>query len=71
MSEDCYFFVDETMTEETRCMAAMCVECQKEKKSGWFWPGELKGYGPYDILCKFCQKVIHKKPTETADPKES
>ncbi len=55
MSENCYFFI------ENDHMAAVCEECHtKEGQNlGWFWPGALKSYGVYDIICKFCKKPIH------------
>ena len=61
MAEDCYFFADYRLPEEERTMAAMCVACHDKDHEdlGWFWPGASKGYGPYDIICTFCKKVIH------------
>ncbi len=53
----CYFWVDER--EEEQFMAVMCEECHKTNSVGWQWHGS-KGFGPYDYVCKFCKKVIHK-----------
>jgi len=67
MNENCYFFVDGSVPEDEQKMAALCEACHDKyhQELGWFWPGASKGYGPYDIICTFCKKVIHK-----ADKKE-
>jgi len=60
--ENCYWFVDNNLPENERKMAALCEKCHDEKYKdlGWFWPGAQKGYGPYDIICTFCKKIINK-----------
>lgn len=62
-SEDCYFWIDEKVSEEERVMNVMCVPCHDNKPStGWFWEGSAKGYGPYEYKCDVCGKVIHPAP---------
>ena len=60
MGENCYFFTEKRQDGE-EYMTARCVPCHEknQKQPGWFWPGELKGYGPYDIICTSCGKKIH------------
>ncbi len=60
MSMNCYFWVDETVSEEDRLVNAMCEECHDKtpKTPSWFWEGSVKGYGPYDYVCE-CGRVIH------------
>jgi len=66
MSENSYWFVDQDRPIEEQTMAAMCEKCHDEDHPdlGWFWPGASKGYGPYDIICLFCKKVIHQGKKE-------
>jgi len=35
---------------------------EPKKNKLWFWPGEDKGYGDYDLVCDICNALIHKKP---------
>jgi hypothetical protein len=69
MSENAYFFMDMRQPEDERTMSCMCERCHDEKHPdlGWFWEGELKGYGPYAIICDICGKIIHKPEKQDAD----
>lgn len=58
MSLPCYYCT--VGPEEDQRMSAVCVECKKEKNiNGWYWPGNLKGYGEPLVMCHVCQKEIH------------
>jgi hypothetical protein len=66
MQEDCYFWIDSSIPEEEQTINVLCIECHdtKHPKLGWFWEGSTKGYGPYNFVCDFCQKIIHEAPKE-------
>ena len=65
-SMDCYWFIDKNIIN------AMCVECHKAGKDGWYWPGEEKGYGDYDLDCSICGRQIFRRSTNVdAKPKET
>lgn len=56
--EGAYFWLN---PEEKR-MNVICETCHQDKpeaKKGAYWPGD-KGYGPFDFICHFCNKTIHK-----------
>ena len=48
----CYFYVSDGIIK------ALCIECHKNKKEGWFWPG---GFGDEEIKCSVCNKIINAK----------
>lgn len=55
--EDCIFIVQ----EETDSIITSCIECYEKKlnsNGGMFWNGSVRGYGPWEIKCNFCSKVI-------------
>ncbi|RDJ35541.1 MAG: hypothetical protein DWQ19_12045 [Crenarchaeota archaeon] len=56
MSQPCIWYVK----EET--IVAACLTCGKEHDlKGWYWAGDVRGYGDYDLECSICQEIIHKK----------
>ncbi len=58
--EGCYFWINQAIPEEKRGISVMCEVChEKHPTLGWYWPG-AKGFGPYDIVCDECSKIIHK-----------
>lgn len=63
MSENCYFYIDQNLPEEQKAVEAMCCKCHEMPENsalgGWFWPGSVKGYGPYDIVCNLCGHKIY------------
>jgi hypothetical protein len=60
MSAPCFWYVNEEK------VTAICVTCQQEHKiEGWYWPGDEKGYGDYDLDCFLCKTTIHKREDET------
>ena len=52
---DCYWFILENK------MKAICPECYKILKKGWFWKGSKLGYGDYELKCNSCNEIINKK----------
>jgi len=58
IQKDCYFFIEEGPPEVIRCM---CLKCHEEKKQGWLWLGQDKGYGDYDCKCVYCDDIIHQR----------
>lgn len=60
-----YWYTDHSIEEKNRVIKVMCVECYNLNKSNtletWFWPGEEKGYGDYDLNCSICNQEIYKK----------
>lgn len=52
--KDCYFYIDNERVK------AMCVDCHRQYKLGWFYPAGKTGYGPWDIICSKCDQVIYK-----------
>jgi len=71
--ESCYFWMDSSVPEEDRTMSVMCVPCHDTKYPdlGWFWDGENKGYGPFNIICDICGKLIHAGPESEGDANAS
>jgi len=63
MKNDCYWFA----SEKEGKMCAMCVNCHKEKKFGWFWPGSEVGYGDYDLQCEICKHPIYQRELNEAE----
>jgi hypothetical protein len=61
---DCYFFIDmdEAVPSEEHKVSPLCIPCREKDypNVGWFWEGSVKGYGPWDFICKNCGAVIHK-----------
>ena len=60
MNKGCYFSIDDSVPEEERCFTVHCSDCHDNHfpELGWYWP-DVKGYGPYDIICDNCGKIIH------------
>lgn len=58
IQKNCYWIVDDA---EDPKMKAICTKCHKIKKIGWFWDGEKKGYGDYDLNCDVCNEIINKR----------
>ena len=59
--EDCFFIPN----EETDSIATCCLKCYQEKfknQGGMFWNGSSRGYGPWEIKCNSCEKIIQKGP---------
>jgi hypothetical protein len=58
--QDCYFFL-EGEEDSDRTIRPSCLACMKDKKikDAMFWPGRIKGYGPYKYECAFCKKIIY------------
>lgn len=57
--EDCIFIAN----HEENCIITSCLICYQEKldnQGGMFWNGSIKGYGPWEIKCKYCDKIINK-----------
>ncbi len=53
--EDCIFILDEVNDS----IITSCLECyDNEKNNGMFWNGSVRGYGPWEIKCNFCNKII-------------
>ena len=60
LSEDCYIYADGVVEEGDLPKVRMqCVECYEKNKLGKLWSG-INGYGPWDINCCNCKKIIHK-----------
>lgn len=61
----CYFYIDYTNAKEAKDgkVFALCLEHGKEQKNAWYWD---KGYGPFEIKCQKCNKIIHNaiQPTQ-------
>ena len=55
-----YFWIDCREKEEEHHISVMCQECHDTKmpEIGWLWHGS-KGYGPFNIICDLCEKVVH------------
>lgn len=56
--EDCIFLVDEEKDSITTC----CMQCYQDKlqnNGGMFWNGSTRGYGPWEIKCNYCNKIIN------------
>ncbi len=51
VQEDSYWYVEDGIVR------AMCLECaSKSSRSGlWFWEGNVRGYGDYDLNCSVCK----------------
>ncbi len=61
--QDCYFYIDETLSESERKVCTLCMECSKKFPGlGWFWEGSRLGYGPFDFLCEKCGNYVHQAP---------
>ena len=70
--DNCYFFVDETVSLEKRKISILCVECHDTKMpdKGMFYDGK-NGYGQFDYKCCSCGNIIHKGKNEHTDTFES
>lgn len=59
--EDCIFVIN----EDKETLSTYCLNCYQEKinnEKGMFWNGAVRGYGPWEIKCDSCNKVIHEGP---------
>ena len=66
--EDCYLWMDETVSEEARTMNILCEKCHlKFPGLGWFWEGSRLGYGPFDFICDKCGHVVHSAPKSSTN----
>jgi hypothetical protein len=62
-NEDCYFWVDTSLSEAERVVNAMCVKCHDTNPTkGWLWEGSKRGYGPYEMTCDVCGHIIYQPP---------
>ena len=59
VDKNCYFYIDENIPEDERCMTVICELCHKKTPKGWFWEGANRGYGRYNVYCDLCQLPIH------------
>jgi hypothetical protein len=61
MSDNCYFWIDESIPHEERKISVFCIKCRNEKRPdiGWFWEGAKLGYGPFNFICCICGHKIH------------
>ena len=57
IQKNCYWLIKEER------MSAICVNCAKKLNVGWFWEGEQKGYGDYDLKCEECEDLIYLRET--------
>lgn len=57
IQKDCWIYIKEGDNH----MSAKCSECHKKDATGWYWPGESKGYGDYDVNCAICGEPINKR----------
>ncbi len=64
IQEDCVWFLDSSVPEDEQKMQAMCLECHKKHKLGWYWNGSSIGYGDYDLNCCFCETALHQREKE-------
>ena len=71
--EDCYFYLDSSIPENARCISVVCMNCKRKdpKLAAWFWPGSKKGYGPFEIKCNKCEKIIYEPRKNYEETKTS
>ena len=63
MKQDCFFEIIEDNGKKR--MSPKCVECCKGKEENkFFWQGSIRGYGPYEVICEICKKIIHTPTTK-------
>lgn len=61
---NCWFWIDCRVPEEERKMSILCEDCHEDFPNvGYFWEA-WRGYGPWNIKCGECGKVIHKKEAD-------
>ena len=61
IQENCYWYINEELPPDQQTMLAMCVDCNKDKNTGWFWHGKASGYGDYDLYCSICKRTIYER----------
>lgn len=68
MSENCYFWTDDSIPTEERKVSVLCEQChlRHPEIKGWFWEGSRLGYGPFDFICNSCGFVVHSAPKENS-----
>lgn len=65
IQKPCYWYTDQSLPVEEQIISAICLECQKKHSiKGWYWAGDINGYGDYDLNCSKCNLFIHQKSPE-------
>lgn len=54
----CFFFIEGDAEDGT--VRALCLDHGREQEGSWFYEG---GFGPWEVKCHVCQKVIQAKPS--------
>jgi ribosomal protein S27E len=65
MSQDCYFFYDDSLPKDKQFIHAMCVGCYNKETprhsvKTWRWSAK-SGYGKQPVKCWHCGTVIHQE----------